>query len=106
MLEGGEGRSQGVARFVVADDPDRDDRGAESGEVREGVCAATGHVHLPLVAQDDDRRFARHPLRRAEDEPVEHEVAEKRNRRAGQRVDDLEKTGRIYHLEKCNAHDY
>jgi hypothetical protein len=60
---------------IVPDRADRKRRSSKGSDVGDRVRPSTEHVVLPRVSQDEDWRLSRDPLREAEDEAVENEVA-------------------------------
>jgi hypothetical protein len=78
------------AGFIVAHRANRGHVDVQGAQVGESVGAAAGDVLLTLVTQDDHRRLAGDPLGRAEDEPVEDEIADQRHPGVAEGVNEIE----------------
>ena len=81
-------RAQVRGRLVVADHAEELDAAAERGDVVRDVGGAAEAVLLLLEADHRDRRFRRDAIDAADDEVIEHHVADHQDRAPGRRGDE------------------
>ena len=67
---------QTCRRLVVADDADERDRRPERREIHRDVGRPAGTIVVVVVLDDRHRSFGREPLDAAEEEVIEHHVAD------------------------------
>ena len=89
----GEILEQPRAVGVAADDADRLDAAAERDDVVGDVGGAAEPLRLVVEADDRHRRFRRDPLDPADDELIEHQVADDQDGAAGEAIEQLSSAG-------------
>ena len=87
-------RAQVRGRLVVADQAEELDAAAERGDVVRDVGGSSQAVLLLLEADHRDRRFGRNALDAADDEVIEHHVADDQDRASGRRIDQRRQVSR------------